>query len=135
MNTLKQVFHVTKTQTCWLKTSYSTTLDESWWQTLKGILYINHGVKYNNLYPLIVISQEGSLNITKFLSSGLWHGCLTHMLEAKLRRFSSLGYIANLQQKEFDLCEICQSVKKTHNPHSFHYEELIHTDICMLMLE
>ena len=44
---------------------YKTTLRESSWKILKENLHIDHGVKYNNLYPPTMYSWEGSLNVAE----------------------------------------------------------------------
>ena len=49
------------------------TLSESSWKIAKGNLHINHGVRYNNLYQLTMISREGSLNGAELLTPSLWH--------------------------------------------------------------
>ena len=53
---------------------YKTTLNESSWHITRGNLRIGHGVKYNNLYLLRLISLEGSLNIAEVPTTSLWHG-------------------------------------------------------------
>ena len=50
---------------------YRKTLNESTWQISKGNMDIRHGVKYNNLYPLTMIRQEGTVIVTEILNSWL----------------------------------------------------------------
>ena len=53
---------------------YKIALSESSWKISRGNIHIGHGVKYNNLDPLTVISFEGSLNVTEMLTLSMWHG-------------------------------------------------------------
>ena len=67
---------------------YKTTLIESSWHIAKGNLYIDHGVRYNNLYPLNVVnSREVSLNIAILPTLSLWHSQLDHMSQVGLNDF------------------------------------------------
>ena len=43
------------------------------WKITKGNLQIGDGLKYNNIYLVIVINQEGSLNVAELSSTYLWH--------------------------------------------------------------
>ena len=52
---------------------YKTTLSESPWTISRGNLKIGNGYKYNNLYPLMLISPEGAVNVAKSRDSNLWH--------------------------------------------------------------
>ena len=72
---------------------------------MKGNMHIGHGVKYNYLYPLTVIGQEGWLNVEEMSNSRLWHERLAHMSQAGLRRLLTLGYILDIQHSESDFCE------------------------------
>ena len=58
---------------------YKTTLNESSWMIRRGNLKIGNGCKYNNIYPLMVISLDGVMNIAESRDTNLWHGRLGHM--------------------------------------------------------
>ena len=85
-------------------------------------MHIGDGVKYNNFYPLMVIGQEGSLNVVEMPNSRLWHGRLAHMSQMGLRTLMSLGNIPGIQRTKSDFCEFCQYAKQNHSTHSTHYE-------------
>ena len=44
---------------------YKTTLNESTWMISRGNLQIGCGHKYNNLYQLMAINLEGSVNVAE----------------------------------------------------------------------
>ena len=123
--TLQQVLHVPDLKRSLIcigmlaDHGYRTTLNESTWQLSKGNMHIGHELKYNNLYPLTVIGQEGSLNVAEMPSSRLWHGRLAHISQTGLRGLSVLGYIPDLQHTESDFC---QYGKQTRSMHSTHYD-------------
>ena len=87
---------------------YITTLNDSMWKISKGNMQCGHGVKYNNVYPLMVIGQEESLNVAEMPSSRLWHERLVHMSQTGLWRLTALGYIPDLQHTESGFFEYFQ---------------------------
>ena len=115
---------------------YRTTLNESMWKISKSDMHMGHWVKYNNLYPLMVIGQEGSLDVAEMPKSRLWH-----MSQTRLWRLMALGYIPDLQHTESHFCEYWRYGNETRSRHSTHYEmvhgllELIHTHLCGPMPE
>ena len=85
---------------------YRTTLNESTWMISRGNLQIGCGHKYNNLYQLMAINLEGSVNVAKKTDPNLWHGRLGHMSQVRLDRLMAVGYILKLQGKT-NFCEHC----------------------------
>ena len=97
-------------------------MNESAWKISNGNMHIGHEVKHNNLYPLTVIGQEGSLNREEMPNSRMWHGGLAHMSQTGLWRLMALGYIPDLQHTESDFCEYCQYGKQTRSTDLTLYE-------------
>ena len=58
---------------------YRTTLNESSRMINQDNMKIDCGCKYNNLYPLMSINPEGTMNIAKSIDVNIWHGQLGHM--------------------------------------------------------
>ena len=75
---------------------HKTTLGESSQHITTGNLQIVPGEKYNNLYLLIVINREGSINVAEMTTTTVWHGRLSHMSQSGLERLSTMSYIPTL---------------------------------------
>ena len=50
---------------------YKMTLSESSWMISRENMKIEHGYKYNNLYPLMEINPDGAVNIAESQDSNL----------------------------------------------------------------
>ena len=57
---------------------YRTTLIEFSWMISRANMKVRNGCKHNNLYPLMAINLEGTLNVVESTDSNLWHGRLGH---------------------------------------------------------
>ena len=57
---------------------------------------IGSGCKYNNLYPLMAINPEGTMNVLESRDSNLWHGRVGHMSQDGLDWLMVIDYIPKL---------------------------------------
>ena len=52
--------------------------------------------KYNNMYSLVAINPEGTMNVAESQDSNLLSGRLGHMFDAGLDRLMAIDYILKL---------------------------------------